>query len=44
MIDEAINQGGNAIIGVTFDYISFGSDMISVVANGTVVQIEKQDE
>ena len=44
IIDEAINQGGNAIIGVTFDYISFGSDMISVVANGTVVQIEKQDE
>ena len=44
MIDEAINQGGNAIIGVTFYYIIFGSYMISVVSNGTVVQIEKQDE
>lgn len=44
MIDEAIKQGGNAIIGVTFDYINFGSNMIGVVANGTVVEIVKQDE
>lgn len=43
MIDEAINQGGNAIIGVTFNYISFGSDMIGVVANnGTLVEIVEQ--
>lgn len=44
MINEAIKQGGNAIIGVTFDYINFGSNMIGVVANGTVVEIVKQDE
>ncbi|MCM1144810.1 MAG: YbjQ family protein, partial [Blautia sp.] len=41
MIDEAIKRGGNAIIGVTFDYFNFGSDMIGVVANGTVVEIVK---
>ncbi len=31
----------NAIIGVDFDYISFSSNMIGVVANGTAVKIEK---
>lgn len=44
MCDEAINQGGNALIGVSFDYINFGSNMIGVVANGTVVEIVKQCE
>ena len=44
MIDEAINQGGNAIIGVSFDYINFAANMIGVVANGTVVEIIKQEE
>ncbi|MCM1212245.1 MAG: YbjQ family protein [Blautia sp.] len=44
MINEAINQGGNALIGVSFDYITFISNMIGVVANGTVVEIVKQNE
>lgn len=44
MVDEAIKQNGNAIIGVSFDYINFGTNMIGVVANGTVVEIVKQDE
>lgn len=43
MINEVIKRGGNAIIGVTFDYINFGTDMIGVVANGTVVEIVKQN-
>lgn len=43
MINNAIKQGGNALIGVSFDYITFSSNMIGVVANGTVVEIEKQD-
>ncbi len=43
MVDEAIKQGGNAIIGVSFDYINFDTNMIGVVANGTVVEIVKQD-
>ncbi len=44
MINNAIKQGGNAIIGVSFDYITFSSNMLGVVANGTVVEIVKQDE
>ncbi len=44
MIDNAIKQGGNALIGVSFDYITFSSNIIGVVANGTIVEIVKQDE
>ena len=44
IIEETIKLGGNAIIGVSFDYINFGTNMIGVVANGTVVEIVKQDE
>lgn len=44
MINNAINQGGNALIGVSFDYITFSSNMIGVIANGTVVEIVKQNE
>lgn len=44
MINNAIKQGGNALIGVSFDYITFSSNMIGVVANGTVVEIVKQDK
>ena len=44
MINNAIKHGGNALIGVSFDYITFSSNMIGVVANGTVVEIVKQDE
>lgn len=44
MINSAINQGGNALIGVSFDYITFSSNMIGVIANGTVVEIVKQNE
>lgn len=44
MISNAIKQGGNALIGVSFDYITFSSNMIGVVANGTVVEIMKQEE
>lgn len=43
MINEAINQGGNAVIGVSFDYVNFSSNMIGVVANGTVVEIIEQE-
>lgn len=42
MIESAISKGGNAIIGVDFDYMTFGNNMIAVSANGTSVIIEKQ--
>lgn len=39
--DACLSEDGNAIIGVDFDYITFASNMIGVVANGTAVVIEK---
>ena len=43
MVEKAVKQGGNAIIGIDFDYITFSNNMVGVVANGTAVVIEKQD-
>jgi uncharacterized protein YbjQ (UPF0145 family) len=34
-------QGGNAIVGIDFDYITFSNNMIGVVASGTAVIIEQ---
>lgn len=44
MINASCIKGGNAIIGVDFDYTTFGSNMIAVSANGTSVIIEKIQE
>ena len=41
MIQRSAEKGGNAVIGVDFDYITFSSNMIGVVANGTSVIVEK---
>lgn len=41
LIRESIARGGNAIIGVDFDYVNFASNMIGVSANGTSVLIEQ---
>lgn len=38
---NSVKKGGNAIIGIDFDYITFSNNMIGVVANGTSVVIEK---
>jgi len=42
MLDASVSKGGNAIIGVDFDYVTFGNNMIAVSANGTSVVIEKE--
>lgn len=42
LIIKSAEKGGNAIIGVDFDYITFHSNMIGVVANGTSVVVEKE--
>lgn len=42
MITVSVSKGGNAIIGVDFDYTTFGNNMIAVSANGTSVEIVKQ--
>lgn len=41
LIMKSADKGGNAIIGVDFDYITFHGNMIGVVANGTSVVIEE---
>lgn len=43
LIMKSVDKGGNAIIGVDFDYITFHGNMIGVVANGTSVVIEKNE-
>ncbi len=41
MIRESIDKGGNAVVGISFDYITFaGSNMIGVSVVGTSVVIE----
>lgn len=42
LIASSILKGGNAIIGVDFDYITFASNMIGVIANGTSVVVRKK--
>ena len=41
MSGNLIQRGGNAALGVGFDYITFTNNMIGVVANGTAVKVEK---
>lgn len=43
LVKKSDIKGGNAIIGVDFDYITFHGNMIGVVANGTCVVIEKEE-
>lgn len=44
LVKEAIEMGGNAIIGVDFDYVTFNNNMIGISANGTAVIIEKPEQ
>ncbi len=43
LMEEAIKVGGNAIIGVDFDYVVFGNNVIGVCANGTAVEVKKKE-
>lgn len=40
LIERANKLAANAIIGLDFDYVTFGKNMIGVIANGTAVYIE----
>jgi uncharacterized protein YbjQ (UPF0145 family) len=42
LIESCIEKGGNAVIGVNYDYITFTNNIIGVIANGTAVIIEKE--
>lgn len=41
LIIKSLSLGGNAVIGVDFDYVTFQNNMIGVSANGTSVIIEE---
>lgn len=41
MIIESINNEGDAIIGISYEYITFSGNMIGISVNGTSVKIEK---
>ena len=41
MITDSIKNGGNAIIGISYSYITFSGNMIGIAVNGTAVKIEK---
>lgn len=40
--EECFLKGGNAIIGVEFDYFTFANNMVGVAVNGTTVIVEKE--
>lgn len=44
LIENVVEQGGNAVIGVEFDYITLGMNMIGVCVNGTAVIVQCEIE
>lgn len=43
LVQNALIEGGNAVIGVDFDYITFNNNMLGISVNGTSVTIERCD-
>lgn len=43
LLEKALNQNANAVIGIDFDYITFSNNMIGVVANGTLVNVSPSE-
>lgn len=44
LLHKSASIGGNAVIGIDFDFVNFSNNMIGVSANGTSVIIEKVGE
>ncbi len=44
MLDQAMEQGANAILGVDIDFVTFAKDIMGVIANGTSVKIQKLED
>ncbi len=44
LIKNALALGANAIIGLDFDYVIFGANIIGVIVNGTAVTIKKIEQ
>ncbi len=43
-IAESLFKGGNAMIGVDFDYVNFTNDKMGLIVNGTSVIIQKKQQ
>lgn len=43
LLNQVIKVGGNAVIGVDYDYVTFANNMMGLSANGTAVIVEKID-
>ena len=41
MIVESVKNEGNAVIGISYEYVVFSGNMIGISVNGTSVKIEK---
>ena len=44
LTDKVQKKGGNAIIGLDIDYVTFSGNIIGVIANGTAVKISAENE
>lgn len=44
MLNEAVKKGGNATIGISYDYVTFTGNMIGISVNGTCVKIIQKNE
>ena len=38
--NQTINKGGNAIVGLDFDYMTLSENILMISANGTAVELE----
>ena len=43
MIIESVKKDGDAIIGISYNYLTFSGNMIGISVNGTSVKIEKEE-
>lgn len=44
MLQEAVRNGANATIGISYNYVTFAGNMIGISVNGTCVRISKKEE
>ena len=40
LVEKTALAGGNALIGIDFDYVNFVGNLMGVIASGTAVKIE----
>ena len=43
LVEKTALAGGNALIGIDFDYVNFVGNLMGVIASGTAVKIEPNE-